>query len=127
MKFGMAKIFFDLYIERTNDGGFVSDRIIRCTIRVFKLLEFDKQELTVASEKQIEYKDKDTNFEYVNMIEYSAFENLKKQNEVLKAALNDIQNYNCGSDGFSASAIENNYKSQKAREALAQVEKMKGL
>lgn len=45
--------------------------------------------------------------------------------KVAEDALKEIETYDCGSDGFSAPTIESNYKSQKAREVLAEIKKIK--
>ena len=45
-----------------------------CTVRAFKLVPFNDQHLSVATEGQIKWKDEDVNFEYVPMIEKSHYD-----------------------------------------------------
>lgn len=65
----------------------MENKFKQVTLRIFKLLPFDKQYVSHATDGMIEYKDKDTNYDYVEFIEIAALEQLKAENLLLKDKL----------------------------------------
>ena len=57
----------------------MENKFKQVTLRIFKLLPFEKQYVSVATDAMIEYKDKDINYHYVEFVEYAADEQLKEE------------------------------------------------
>lgn len=95
-----------------------------CTIRIFRLLPLNEQELSVATEGQLKSQHNDLNFEYVPMIEKSAFDALSARCAELEKDLAFVNSqWNAGSEIWERRYTEANQEIESLRAQLSEKER----